>query len=356
MTNTSSPIIFDGHNDFLLRFYRKSLTITDALKGTDTGQMDLPRAKAGGFGGGFYALYVPSDLGTAARASYEDKMNEPRYDLPLPEEVHWNDAIKVVLSEVATFKKLEKAGFLKGCTSTQDILTAFESDTIAGVLHMEGAEAIDEEFETLEVLYAAGLRSIGPVWSRPTKFGHGVPFRYPSTGDTGPGLTDLGKKLVTECNRLGVMLDVSHLNEKGFDDLAAITDAPIVATHSNAYAISPHARNLTDRQLAVIAESDGMVGLNFAVAFLRPDGQQNVDTDIELMLHHLDYLMEKLGEDRVGLGSDFDGADIPQNVKDLSGLTRLREAMREHGYGEELMAKLCHGNWMRLLQKTWKEQ
>lgn len=326
------------------------------MEGTNTGQMDLPRAKAGGFGGGFYALYVPSDLGTAARASYEDKMNEPSYDLPLPDEVNWNDAIKVVLSEVATFKKLEKAGFLKGCTSTQDILTAFENDTIAGVLHMEGAEAIDEEFETLEVLYAAGLRSIGPVWSRPTKFGHGVPFRYPSTGDTGPGLTDLGKKLVTECNRLGVMLDVSHLNEKGFDDLAAITDAPIVATHSNAYAICPHARNLTDRQLAVIAESDGMVGLNFAVAFLRPDGQQNVDTDLELMLRHLDYLMEKLGEDRVGLGSDFDGADIPQDIKDLSGLTRLREAMREHGYGEELMAKLCHGNWMRVLQKTWKEQ
>ena len=326
------------------------------MEGTNTGQMDLPRAKAGGFGGGFYALYVPSDLGTAARASYEDKMNEPSYDLPLPDEVNWNDAIKVVLSEVATFKKLEKAGFLKGCTSTQDILTAFENDTIAGVLHMEGAEAIDEEFETLEVLYAAGLRSIGPVWSRPTKFGHGVPFRYPSTGDTGPGLTDLGKKLVAECNRLGVMLDVSHLNEKGFDDLAAITDAPIVATHSNAYAICPHARNLTDRQLAVIAESDGMVGLNFAVAFLRPDGQQNVDTDLELMLRHLDYLMEKLGEDHVGLGSDFDGADIPQNIKDLSGLTRLREAMREHGYGEELMAKLCHGNWMRVLQKTWKEQ
>ena len=355
MTNTTSPIIFDGHNDFLLRFYRNSLTITAALEGTDTGQMDLPRAKAGGFGGGFYALYVPGDLGNEARSGFEGKMNQPTYDIPLPEEVEWNDAIKVVLSEVATFKKLEKAGFLTGCTSTKDILAAFEHGVIAGVLHMEGAEAIDADFATLEVLYAAGLRSIGPVWSRPTQFGHGVPFRYPSTGDTGPGLTELGKKLVTECNRLGIMLDVSHLNEKGFDDLAAITNAPIVATHSNAHAICPHARNLTDRQLAVIAESDGMVGLNFAVAFLRPDGQQDVDTDIELMLRHLDHLMETLGENRVGLGSDFDGADIPETIKDLSGLTRLREAMRQHGYSEDLMAKLCHGNWIRVLKKTWKE-
>lgn len=355
MLNIKTPTIFDGHNDLLLRFYRKTLTLDAAMSGTDKGQMDLPRAKAGGFGGGLFALYVPSDLGSGGRGSYEDKMDQPTYDIPLPPAIAWNDAIKVVLSEVATFKKLEAAGFLKGCTSTKDILAAFERDVIAAVLHMEGAEAIDEEFETLEVLYAAGLRSIGPVWSRPTKFGHGVPFRYPSTGDTGPGLTELGKKLVSECNRLGVMLDVSHLNEKGFDDLAAITDAPIVATHSNAYAICPHARNLTDRQLSIIAESDGMVGLNFAVVFLRPDGQQNVDTSVELMLRHLDHLMEKLGEDRVGLGSDFDGADIPQDIKDLSGLTTLRDAMRQHGYSEALMAKLCHENWLRVLKKTWKE-
>ncbi|WP_316859271.1 dipeptidase [uncultured Cohaesibacter sp.] len=355
MTNTTSPLIFDGHNDFLLRFFRKTLTIDAAMNGVETGQMDFPRARAGGFGGGFFALYVPTDLGGAIAGSYEDKMDQPTYDIPLPPGIAWDDAIKVILSEVATFKKLEKAGFLTGCTSTGEIEAAFERGEIAAILHMEGAEAIDENFETLEVLYAAGLRSIGPVWSRPTIFGHGVPFRYPSTGDTGPGLTDLGKKLVSECNRLGVMLDVSHLNEKGFDDLAAITDAPIVATHSNAYAICPHARNLTDRQLSIIAESDGMVGLNFAVVFLRPDGQQNVDTSIDTMLRHLDHLIDKLGEDRVGLGSDFDGAEIPQGIKDLSGLPALREAMRQHGYGEELMTRLCHGNWMRVLKKTWKE-
>jgi len=220
-------------------------------------------------------------------------------------------------------------------------------------MHLEGAEAIDPDFSTLEVLYAAGLRSLGPVWSRPTIFGHGVPFRFPSTGDTGPGLTEAGKELVRQCNRLKIMLDVSHLNEKGFNDLAALTDAPIIATHSNAHVISPHARNLTDRQLAMIAESDGMVGLNFATAFLRPDGRMAPDMPIEIMLRHLDHLMEKVGEDRVGFGSDFDGAIVPQAIGDVAGLPVLRHEMRAHGYDEALLTKLCHGNWFRVLRKTW---
>ena len=160
----------------------------------------------------------------------------------------------------------------------------------------------------LKLLHAAGLRSLGPVWSRSQRFSATVylfVFLQPVTLDR--GLTDLGKALVQQCNRLKIMLDVSHLNEKGFDDLATITDAPIVATHSNAYAICPHARNLMDRQLDQIAETDGMVGLNFATAFLRPDGRMEPDVPLDVMLRHLDHLISKLGEDRVGLGSDFDG-------------------------------------------------
>ena len=160
----------------------------------------------------------------------------------------------------------------------------------------------------LDVLYAAGLRSLGPVWSRPNVFGHGVPFRCPSSPDTGPGLTDLGKALIGACNRLRIMIDLSHLNESGFWDVAAISDAPLVATHSNAHAISPHSRNLTDKQLAAIRETGGMVGVNFAVSFLRPDGRHDKDTPADLIVQHVEYLLEHVGEDGVGLGSDFDGA------------------------------------------------
>jgi membrane dipeptidase len=143
---------------------------------------------------------------------------------------------------------------------------------LATILHFEGAEAIDPQLNALEVFYQAGLRSLGLVWSRPTAFGHGVPFAFPHSPDTGPGLTDAGKQLVRACNRLGIMIDLSHLNEQGFWDVAELTNAPLVATHSNAHALCASSRNLTDKQLDAIKESDGMVGLNFAVCFLREDG------------------------------------------------------------------------------------
>lgn len=355
MSNFKTPIIFDGHNDFLLRFYRGTASVDGAATGLPDGHIDKPKAQKGGFGGGLFALFVPNAQREGYNPSFEEEMSQACYDLPLPDSVEWGEAISIVMTQTAAFKRLEKAGVLRGCTSTAEIENALGGEAMAAVLHMEGAEAIDANFETLDVLYAAGLRSIGLVWSRPNIFGHGVPFRYPSTGDTGPGLTDAGKALVKACNELGVMLDVSHLNEKGFDDLAAITDAPIVATHSNAHDVAPHARNLTDRQLAVIAESDGMVGVNFAVCFLRPDGQNLVDMDLEVMLRHFDYLIEHLGEDRVGFGSDFDGANIASDIGDISDLPVLKEKMIQHGYNEALMEKLCHKNWLRVLKKTWKE-
>lgn len=136
-------------------------------------------------------------------------------------------------------------------------------------------------------------------------------------------------------------------------DIAAITDAPLIATHCNAHALCPHARNLTDRQLDVIAESGGMVGVNFAAAFLRADGQMNADFDLDVVIRHFDYLIEKLGENGVGFGSDFDGATIPRDISDVSGLPNLRKAMVEAGYGEALMKKLCHENWIDVLRRTW---
>ncbi len=351
MPLTCLPPVFDGHNDVLLKLF--SAGGIDAVDGFLTGgegAIDVPSAKAGGFGGGFFAIYVPSQTDLDAKL---DQMTQASYSLPLPDPIAWSDAMPVVMSQAAILFELEKRNALKICRSAQDIRSCLSTGQIAAIFHMEGAEAIDPDFHTLDVLYQAGLRSLGPVWSRPTIFGHGVPFRYPSTGDTGLGLTEDGKRLVSACNARKIMIDLSHLNEAGFWDVANITDAPLVATHSNAHAICPHSRNLTDKQLAAIRESDGMVGLNFAVAFLREDGRMVPDVPLSQMLRHLDHLITHLGEDRVGLGSDYDGATVPPDLTSCAGLPKLRQAMAQHGYGESLIAKLCHENWLRVLEKTW---
>ena len=148
------------------------------------------------------------------------------------------------------------------------------------------------------------------------------------------------------------MIDLSHLNAAGVDDVARISTKPLVATHSNAHAVCASARNLTDRQLGQIRDSGGMVGLNFATFFLAEDGVSDVNMGFDPMLRHIDYLLEKLGEDHVGLGSDFDGAVIPAAVGDVTGVPSLLQAMSDHGYGPELVAKVACDNWLALLDRT----
>ncbi len=348
---TPKPTIFDGHNDVLSKIFSEGGLDRAAsfLEGRE-GAIDLKKAKLGGFGGGFFAVYVPSHFDL--EFTYQE-MEKASYSLPLPEAIEWSEAVAVVASQVTILRELERLGCLTICHSVSDIRSAFENEEIAAIFHIEGAEAIDPDLHMLEVLHSAGLRSIGPVWSRPTIFGEGVPFSFPSSPNIGSGLTELGIALVKRCNELNIMIDLSHLNEAGFWDVARHSNAPLVATHSNAHSITQHSRNLTDKQLRAIADSDGMVGLNFATAFLREDGKMLSDVSLSQMLKHLDYLLEILGEDRVGLGSDYDGAVMPEKLTDLSGLPNLIRAMKQHGYDEKIIKKICHENWLRVLQKTW---
>jgi membrane dipeptidase len=353
MTANATPPIFDGHNDVLTRLWKKSPQSAARLfvDGDGEGHLDLPRMQRGGLAGGFFAIWIPNS--ESDHFSYEDLQGE-QYDVPLPPPVSQNEALTVALAQAAILIQIERAsaGQVKVCLDSEALQHSIDNNVLATIMHMEGAEAIDEDFHALHVMHAAGLRSLGPVWSRPTRYGHGVPFRYPSTPDIGPGLTDDGKRLIKACNELKIMVDLSHLNEAGFRDVLALSDAPLVATHSNAHGICPTARNLTDWQLDAIAETNGMVGVNFATCFLRADGQMSDDTPLQTILAHLDYLIDKLGEDRVGFGSDFDGAIVPAEIGDATGLAALREAMTAHGYHHDLMEKLCYRNWIALLART----
>ena len=353
--------VFDGHNDALLRLFKRKGQDKgqDAprafLDGEGKGQLDLPMAREGGFAGGMFAIFVPSPSSKVG----ERKDGTPALDTapgaPLPPPLDLVTAQAAVASMASILFRIEREaeGRVRICRSVADIRHCIETGVLAAVLHIEGAEAIDPEFETLDLLHAAGLRSLGPVWSRSNIFGHGVPFRCPSSPDTGPGLTDAGKELVRACNRLKILIDLSHLNEKGFWDVAELSDAPLVATHSNAHALSPHSRNLTDKQLAAIRETQGMAGVNFAVSFLREDGRQDRDTPAALVIDHVEHMLKHAGEDHVGFGSDFDGAMIPRELGNAAGLPKLIEIMRSRGFGEALIEKLCFRNWLRVLERTW---
>jgi membrane dipeptidase len=346
--------VFDGHNDVLLRLFLRGGTdaVASFMAGNGKGQLDLPRAREGGFAGGMFAIFVPSPQRPRAEADGPPKdVTEELFPL----DVDLERAQKAVIGMASLLFRIEREsnGQVRVCRTVEDIRQCIADGVLAPVLHIEGAEAIDPDFQMLEVLHKAGLRSLGPVWSRSNIFGHGVPFSFPSSPDTGPGLTVAGKDLVRACNRLHILIDLSHLNEKGFWDVAAITDAPLVATHSNAHAVCNHARNLTDQQLDAIKESGGMVGINYAVNFVRPDGKRDVDTPLDQVVDHIDYLIQRLGEDHVGLGSDFDGATIPKDLSSAAALPNLVAAMRARQYGDTLIAKVCSENWLRVLDRTW---
>ena len=343
--------IFDGHNDVLLRLWRNGdrdaeTFFSGKAEARARGHIDLPRAVEGGLAAGFFAIYVMPQKPPRSHKAAADRGFEAE-----PQDY----AMKVASEQASILLRMESRSQdrFRIVRSVGELRKARRDKALAAIFHMEGAEAIGPDLAELDLFYAAGLRSLGPVWSRPTIFAHGVPFRFPSSPDIGPGLTEVGKRLIRRCNELRIMVDLSHMNEKGFWDIAKITDAPLVATHSNVHAICPSSRNLTDKQLDAIAESRGVVGLNYAVAFLREDGAYRSDTPFDIMIRHLTHLIEKLGEDGVALGSDFDGAMIPRAIGDVAGLQNLVGAMREAGFGRDLIKKICYANWENLLARTW---
>jgi membrane dipeptidase len=340
--------IFDGHNDSVQRMKEYRLDGADFLQRSTVGHVDLPRALEGGMLGGLFAM------GALPEQPPENDLTvtENGYEIRLAEALDPAYAMREITKQLAAFKSLEKRSFGKICIATNvtEIENARRDHVFAMVLHMEGAEAISSDLHELEDLFCSGLRSLGLVWSRPNIFGHGVPFAYPRSPDIGPGLTPIGMRLVKECNRLGVMIDLSHLNENGFWDVARSSTAPLVATHTCVHAICPSTRNLTDKQLDAIRESNGIVGVNLAVNDIRPDAHLDPDTSLDLVVRHFVYLADRVGVDRVGLGSDFDGATIPKLIGDAGGLQNLFVALKESGFDDPSLRKIASENWMRVLR------
>lgn len=337
--------IFDGHNDTITR-----ADAADFATGRAGGHIDLPRARAGGLAGAIFALFqstpgYDADFGEAEAGG--------AYALALAEPIGQDVAAAGATRAAGRLLALERAGHVRIARRPEDLDEALADGVLAAVMHLEGAEAIDAELEALDLWHAAGLRSLGPVWSRANAFAHGVPFAFPASPDTGPGLTEAGAALVRRCARLGIAVDVSHLNEAGFWDVARIDAAPLIASHSGVHALSANTRNLTDAQIDAVGSSDGLIGIVFAVAFLREDGRNDVATPLATLAAHIRHVADRIGVEHVAFGSDFDGADVPTELGDATGLPRLLDALADAGFSAAEVRAIAWENWRRVLGRAW---
>ena len=350
----SQPIPFiDGHNDVLLALHLAGDGAGPFLAGRSDGHLDLARARKGGFAAGFFAVFILPET-EEERAATRLPDRKPPYAQPLAAAVPTTYAAREAGEIVDLLDELALGSDVRLARSGDEVEAALNGGPLAAILHFEGAEPIEPGLENLEGFYQRGLRSLGLVWSRPNAFAEGVPFRFPSTPDIGGGLTEAGRRLVAECNRLGVLIDLAHLNERGFWDVAALSTAPLVASHSNAHALSPNSRNLTDPQVDEIGRSGGIIGITFHAGMLTEAGGVDPSTPLARVIEHVDYVANRIGINHVGFGSDFDGAIVPSEVGDVTGLPRVVEALHDRGHPEEDIAKLAHGNWLRVLNETWK--
>lgn len=350
---SETPPVFDGHNDAVLAVYRDETTV-DALRGgRDDGHLDLPRARAGGLAGGVFAVFVPSEEQFGAGKDANRVETPDGYRIRSPPPLAPSFAAQAADEMLAALDELTAADGVRRVETAADLRACLDGDDFGVTVHFEGAEPIHPSLSNFAEYYDRGLRSLGLAWSRPTAFADGVPFAYPASPDIGGGLTDRGRRLVRRCNDRGVLVDCAHLPAAGFWDVHDTSSDPVVVSHTGAHEQCPSTRNLTDEQLDAVADTDGLVGLTFAAGALRADGANDPDTDLDVVVRHIDHLVDRMGVDHVALGSDFDGATIPDSIGDATGVPDVFDALRDAGYAERDLEKLAHENWLRVCEATW---
>ena len=331
--NREFPPVFDGHEDFITEMHSggggfPAREPRDFLVESERGHVDYPRAMRGGLGGVFTSIWLTDDRAENGAVAYTMK--------------EMNDVFAIADRSEGNFRV---------CRTVPEVRACFAEDAFASVFMFEGADAISASMKELRVFYEAGLRVLAPCWSRSTIFAHGVSFggKLPDTG-----LTDIGRELVHHCNAMGILMDVSHINPAGFWDMLDVSEQPIIATHSSVKAISPHVRNLDDEQIRALAKKGGTMGINFASIFLRPDMQGGTDISMEQVLAHFEHVINLVGDEHVSFGTDFDGADMPDCVKDAAGLVEVCRAMSRLGYSDARMERICNGNFLRVAGEVWR--
>lgn len=359
-------IAIDMHADTVQRMLDEHV---DLLTRLPDGHFDTPRAKEGGLDGQFFSIWVEPQLfgggGPAAMKRADDQI--------------------AAIRELA--RKHPETWVL--ATTAADVRRIAAEGKIAALLGLEGGYAIDERLENVERYYNLGVRYMSPAWSVSTSWAG-------SSGDEiggGRGLNDFGKSVVREMNRLGMMVDVSHVSDKTFWDIVNTSTKPVVATHSACRAIANVARNLTDDMIRALAKTGGVVNVIFYPEHLEPgwsEKKRQLDAEIAPLVQqasndepgdavhkkiardrvraeyyarrlpavsvtriadHIDHIVKLVGVDHVGIGSDFDG--VQATTKDLSTVAELPNLTREllrRGYSESDIQKILGGNMLRVME------
>lgn len=321
-------VVIDGHCDTILSVMTRDswfgLSARDFFQRNEQGHIDLPRLKEGGVTCQVMALYIEPQYKPAASARRCLEML---------------DAFCNLLDQSEEFVM---------ATKTQHILDTKADGKVAGLLSIEGGEAIEGSLSVLRNFYRLGVRAMGLTWNQRNDLADGVGEKSAKSG-----LTDLGVSVVKEMEKLGMLVDVSHLSESSFWGVNEVAERPYIASHSNARALASHRRNLTDKQIEALASKGGVIGVVFCPPFV-DDDRQNVT--LSRICDHIDHIRKVAGIDHVGLGSDFDGFGVspgsPQVMKDVSEMPKLTEELFRRGYTEEEIKKVLGGNWLRVYREV----
>lgn len=359
--------IFDGHNDSIqstfLEKRGKGITILDD---SGKGQVDIHKAQKGGMVGGFFAIQTPPEKLEERSNAFGFHIDKNGYYIDSPTPLRQEYAEKFTNQVLEHSNILEKRSRkrIKIIKNVSDISIDL-SDPLSVLLHIEGAEAIKEDLSNLDSYYEKGVRSLGLFWSRKNAFGTGVQYRFPSNPDIGDGLTTCGKNLIRECNKLGIIVDLAHINEKGFWDAVATTAKPLVVTHTTVNAICASSRSLTDKQIDAIGDSNGVIGILFEPFMINPEGlklskgesldnvfKRLIKTPITEIVRHIEYIINRIGINHVAFGADMDGAIMPSELRDTSEYQNIVRLLYDSGYDKESIEKICYKNWLRVIRET----
>jgi membrane dipeptidase len=215
---------------------------------------------------------------------------------------------------------------------------------ISAFLSLEGGEVLQGKLYNLRNFYRLGVRLITLTWNKPNALG------YPNCKEEyrKQGITNFGKEVIKEMNKLGMLIDVSHLSDQGFYDVAQYSSKPFIASHSNARILKDHPRNLTDDMIRVIAEREGVIGINFYSQFLG----ESLVSRIEDIIRHIVHIQKVGGTDVIALGTDFDGINCMLEIKDMSEMNRLIDALKENGFSSNAIEKITFQNARRVIKEV----